>query len=226
MLGCTASRPAAERVAARAPSATPAPEREPRTSADARASQAPPALPFHLPCEETDLIGCTNGCAEHHVGDCVTLGAMYLRGDVVSIDTERATSLFREACNENSARGCLLLGDAYHRGLLQGVEDETAAYRRACEAGANLGCLAAGRAYLDGRGVGSDPVYAAQLFRRVCELGNAPACVELGRLHAQGEGVPRDPLRATELYTKACKLGLDEGCLLASSTGEVLPPRD
>jgi TPR repeat protein len=193
----------------------------------AASGEAPPqALPFHLPCEENDLVGCTNGCTEHHVEDCVTLGAMYLRGDIVSIDTDRATELFRGACTEGSARGCIRLGDAYHGGLLHGDAEGTNAYRRACDAGANLGCLAAGRAYLVGRGVGADPVYAAALFRRVCDLGNAPACVELARLHADGEGVPRDPLRATELYTKACKLGSDEGCLLASRTGEILPPRE
>jgi TPR repeat protein len=186
----------------------------------------PPALPFRLPCEENDLIGCTNGCTDHQIEDCVTLGAMYLRGEIVSVDTDRATNLFRSACTEGSARGCVRLGDAYHGGLLHGDEEGTDAYRRACEAGANLGCLAAGRAYLAGRGVGADPVHAAALFRRVCDLGNAPACVELARLHAQGEGVPRDPLRATELYTKACKLGSDEGCLLASRTGEILPPRE
>ncbi|WP_050431217.1 tetratricopeptide repeat protein [Chondromyces crocatus] len=203
---------------------------EARQTQPGAAETSPPTggspLPFHLPCETTDLVGCTEGCAEHHVEDCVTLGAMYLRGDVVSIDTERATGLFREACTENSARGCLLLGDAYHQGILQGEEEETIAYRHACEAGANLGCLAAGRAYLGGRGVGADAVLAAQLFRRICERGNAPACVELGHLYVQGEGVPRDPLRATDLYTKACKLGFDEGCLLASRSGDVLPPRE
>ena len=58
------------------------------------------------------------------------------------------------------------------------------------------------------------------------ERGNAPACVELGHLHAQGEGVERDARKAVELFTKACKLGLDEGCLLASRSGDILPPRD
>lgn len=194
--------------------------------ATAQAEAQPGGLPFRLPCEESDLVGCTNGCADGQVEDCVTLGVMYTKGDIVSMDPARATELFRSACAQDSARGCLRLGDAYHSGLLHGDAEETDAYRRACEAGANLGCLAAGRAYLDGRGVGADAVYAATLFRRVCERGNAPACVELGRLHAHGEGVPRDPSRATELYTKACKLGFDEGCLLASRTGEVLPPRE
>ncbi|HSN97352.1 MAG TPA: hypothetical protein VLS89_03605, partial [Candidatus Nanopelagicales bacterium] len=130
--GCAASSSTQSSTAAdRAAPAAPTPE---PVAAHAAAPAGPSPLPFRLPCEETDLIGCTNGCAEHQVEDCVTLGSLYLRGDIVSIDAERAAKLFREACDENSARGCLLLGDVYHSGLEQGApEDETAAYRRSCE---------------------------------------------------------------------------------------------
>jgi TPR repeat protein len=201
-----------------------------RASEPPRAAAPPPAAPpprFRLPCEDDDLVGCTNGCADRQTEDCVTLGAMYLDGAIVSIDVERAVSLFRAACTEGSARGCLRLADAYHERLATGGADEEAAlYRRACDAGANTGCLAAGRVYLQGEGVSADPALAAALFRRVCERGNAPACIELAHLHAKGEGVPRDVQKAVELFTKACKLGADEGCLLASRTGDVLPPRD
>lgn len=204
----------------------------PRAAPVASVAAAPPpapvaALPFRLPCAEDDLIGCINGCTDRQVEDCVTLGAMYLKGALVSVDVERATGLLRGACSEGSARGCLRLAEAHRDGLIAGeAAEEAELYRRACEAGANLGCLAAGRAYLSGHGVGVDPVFAAALFRRVCDRGNALACVELARLHAQGDGVPRDSRKATELFTKACKLGLDEGCLLASRSGEILPPRD
>ncbi len=157
----------------------------------------------------------------------MTLAGMYLQGELVSIDTERAGGLLRAACAERSARGCLRLADAVRDERLEGdVQEETAAYRDACDAGANLGCLAAGRAFLEGRGVAADAARAASLFRKVCDLGNAPACVELGRLHTEGSGVTRDAARARDLFTKACKLGLDEGCLLASRTGEVLSPRE
>lgn len=199
----------------------------PPSAAIAAPEDAPAGLPFRLPCGEDDLIGCTNGCADHQVEDCVTLGGMYLRGEIVSIDGERASGLLHAACDDGSARGCLRLGEAVHDGKLQGdARGETEAYRRACDAGANLGCVAAGRAYLEGRGVGVYPVHAAALFRKVCDRGNAAACVALARLHDAGEGVPRDAGRAKELFTKACKLGLDEGCLLASRTGEVLSPRE
>ncbi|WP_433926282.1 tetratricopeptide repeat protein [Sorangium cellulosum] len=230
--GCGSAATPAPRHAAGG--ARPAPAAAPR--AEAPPEPAPP--PLRLPCEGDDLVGCTNGCADHQIEDCVTLGSMYLGGAIVSMDVERAVGLFKEACVEGSARGCLRLGDAYHDRLARadasggaegaGGADEAALYWhvRACHAGANLGCLAAGRAYLQGQGASADPGRAAALFRRVCERGNAPACVELGHLHAKGEGVERDGSKAVELFTKACKLGLDEGCLLASRSGDVLPPRD
>jgi len=183
-------------------------------------------LPFHLPCADDDLIGCTNGCADKHTEDCVTLGTLYLSGELVSIDNDRAFRLFRAACDEGSARGCMRLGDAYHRGLIRDEAEELACYRRACDAGANQGCVVAGQAYLRGRGAAVDPVFAATLFRRVCERGNAAACFELARLYRIGEGVKKDEARSFELFNKACKLGLDQGCLAASRTEESFSPRD
>ncbi len=193
-------------------------------------AEAPPptgGLPFRMPCAADDPIGCTNACAQGVLDDCVTLGVIYLDGNVMRVDHERAVELFRRTCTEGSARGCLKLGDLYHNGTLKDdPAEEAALYRKACDAGANLGCLSAGKTYLEGRGVGADPVFAATLFARVCERGNAQACLELGHLYDRGEGVRKDPSRATTLYTKACQLGLDEGCLIASRSGEVLPPRN
>ncbi|MDC0676902.1 tetratricopeptide repeat protein [Sorangium atrum] len=230
LCGCSSA------TAARRPAepGRPAPEGRAATPRAAVSAEAAPP-PLRLPCEADDLVGCTNGCADHQIEDCVTLGSMYLGGAIVSIDVERAMTLFEKACAEGSARGCLRLGDAYHDRLARADgaggasgADEAALYwhARACHAGANLGCLAAGRAYLHGQGASADPGRAAALFQRVCERGNAHACVELGHLHAEGEGVQRDDRKAVELFTKACKLGLDEGCLRASRSGDVLPPRD
>jgi TPR repeat protein len=211
----------------RAPTARASTETQGNETAPAASASAEPAkLPFRLPCDDTDVVGCTNGCNDGVREDCVTLASMYMKGAVVSVDRERALKMFRAACTEGSARGCMRLGDAYHEGILNDPAEETRLYRDACEAGANQGCVAAGRAYLAGRGVGADAVFAASLFKRVCDKGNAPACFELARLCERGEGVPRDAARAFELFSKACKLGHDEACLVASHTEEVLPPRE
>jgi uncharacterized protein len=156
---------------------------------------------------------------------------IYLSGTAAPMDRDRAVRLFRAACEEASARGCMRLGEAYHAGIAAtpGADahaEELDAHRRACDAGANLGCVAAGRAFVEGHGTGKDPTFAATLFAKVCARGNAEACLELGRLHQRGEGAPRSPERALALYRKACALGLDEACLHASPKGDERSPRE
>ena len=221
------------------PPAPPSRAPEPSATAVAESAPEPPAptaatLPFRLPCRDDDLVGCTHGCDDKVIEDCVTLGAMYLSGAVVTVDRERAVGLLRDGCGADSARGCLKLGDAYHAGLVapdpgtprDPHAEEILFYRRACDDGANLGCVAAGRAILAGHGAPRDAAYAATLFDKVCSRGNAAACLELGRLYQRGEGVAKQPARATEMFQKACKLGLDEGCLRADRTGAERSPRD
>ncbi|APR87663.1 tetratricopeptide repeat family protein [Minicystis rosea] len=219
-----------------APPPLPAPPPEvPVASATATAApvEAPSPPPLRLPCASDDLVGCIRGCDEHVTEDCVILGVMYLNGAVVTIDAERGVTLFRSACADGSARGCLKLGDAHHAGLVpvppgRKVDvhaEEVSFYLRACDGGANLGCLAAGRAYVDGHGGPKDPAAAAQLFERICSRGNAAACFELGRLFQRGEGVASKPERAIELFRRACQLGLDEGCFRVEKRGEEHFPR-
>ncbi len=187
---------------------------------------APAPLPFRLPCGDTDLEACQKGCDEHQREDCVTLASMYLRGAGVAVDKERALGMFRVACADGSARGCIRIADAYKDGLLANETEETDFYKKACDAGANQGCVAAGKAYLSGRGVGQDPAFAASLFDRVCARGNAEACIELAQQYRRGDGVKKSETKAHDLFDKACKLGLDVGCLHASKDGEALSPRD
>jgi hypothetical protein len=220
------------------PAAPPPRPAEPEAAAPAVESEPEPppapALPFRMPCADDDLVGCTNGCDDKITEDCVTLGAMYLGGAVVTVDRERAVGLFRAACGADSARACLKLGDAFHAGLVPPEPgksrdphaEEVIFYRRACDDGANLGCVAAGRDLVSGHGVGKDAAAAAPLFDKVCSRGNAAACLELGRLYQRGEGVAKRPERAVEMFQKACKLGLDEGCLRADRTGEERSPRE
>ena len=199
----------------------------PATTVAAPTNSAP--LPFRLPCAESDLGGCTKGCDEHVIEDCVTLGAIYYEGKGIEANPARGIELFRQTCADDSARGCIKLADLYHAAVL--TDDPTAEatlYGRACDAGANRGCLGAGRAYLEGRGVERSPAYASRFFGRVCERGNAESCLELAKLHDRGEGVKKDAARAMALYTKACQLGLGEACVTADPKGEVdaAPPRE
>ncbi len=226
LLGCRAAVPVP-------PPVLPLPE--PVAAAEPPAPVTPAALPFRMPCAADDLVGCTNACNDKVIEDCVTLGAMYLQGTVVSIDRERAVELFKVACSGDSARGCMRLGDAYHAGMVpvdpsvQPAKDphheEVLLYSRACEGGANLGCVIAGRAFVSSHGVERDPEHAAKLFARVCDRGNAEACLELGKLAQRGDGTAQSTERALGLFRKACGLGLQEGCLAVSPKGEERSPR-
>lgn len=199
----------------------------PPTTVGAPTNPAP--LPFRFPCGESDLEGCTKGCAEKVTEDCTTLGVIYYEGKGIAADATRGIEIFRSACLEDSARACIRLADLYHSAVLN---DDPAAeavlYTRACDAGANRGCLGAGRAYVDGRGVERNAAFASKFFTRVCERGNAEACLELARLFDRGDGVKKDATRAMALYTKACQLGLGEACVTADPKGEMetAPPRE
>src|SRR5262249_57247993 len=74
--------------------AAPAPK---ATAASAPPAEPPPAqaLPFHMPCADDDVNGCTSGCNDKYTEDCVTLGSMYLTGELVAMDHERGLGLSR-----------------------------------------------------------------------------------------------------------------------------------
>jgi hypothetical protein len=76
----------------------------PPTTVGAPTNPAP--LPFRFPCGESDLEGCTKGCAEKVTEDCTTLGVIYYEGKGIAADATRGIEIFRSACLEDSARAC------------------------------------------------------------------------------------------------------------------------
>jgi len=142
----------------------------------AAAPKDPPALPFRLPCGESDLEGCTKGCDDHVIEDCTTLAAIYYEGKGIEANPARGIELFRIACLGDSAKACIKLADLYHVAVLT---DDPAAeawlYSRACEAGANRGCLGAGRAYLEGTGVKQNAEHASKYFAPGCAVWQGQA---------------------------------------------------
>ena len=218
--------PRLQRRAAPAAPACPPSDRGRGPRRERRSGGGPVAAPpFHMPCAADDVTGCTRACDDGFVEDCVTLGVMYLDGSAVGVDRDRAVGLFHTACGKDpfSARGCLLLADAYHAGIVPGKAhaEENALYRRACEGGANLGCVVAGQLLVSGHGVDRDPAPGRTTLLhpglRIC--GNAEACLELGKLVQRGEGAKKNPERALSLFRKACGLGLAEACLHADPKG-------
>ncbi len=85
---------------------------------------------YRTACDGGDLVACD------------VLGLMYLAGDGVFQDLERAIALFGRACDGGEPAGCNHLGLMYHTGA--GVAADMAAainlYRRACELGEPTAC--------------------------------------------------------------------------------------
>lgn len=144
-----------------------------------------------------------DACDRGDLTACDVLGLMFMAGDGVFQDLERAVALFRRACEGGEAVGCGHLGLMYHTGA--GVALDVAAavgfYRRACELGERSACenletmeLPAADAVQADRYVRSGRVVDAETRRpldgtivHVPELGirvttGASGRVELGRL--------------------------------------------
>ncbi len=100
---------------------------------------------------------------------------------------EEAIELYRRACDNSSAQGCVGLASMLQRG--QGTEmDEAAAFQifqRSCTLGSTLGCSSTARALRDGIGVEADETRALAAFSRACELGHAASCANVRM--SQGE---------------------------------------
>jgi hypothetical protein len=90
----------------------------PATTVGAPTNPAP--FPFRLPCGESDLDGCTDGCDDHITEDCTTLGVIYYEGKGIEANPARGIELFRTACLNDSARACIKLADLYHSAVLNG----------------------------------------------------------------------------------------------------------
>ena len=139
-----------------------------------------------------------------------TLGEMYLYGQGVDKNPERALSYLIQAAKRKRHRAFFLLGFLLEEGIGCARNDETAVdwYRRAAEyqeinALNNLGML-----YLAGRGVPEDPEKAHSLFVQAVLLDSAEAQANVGCLYHEGKGVPRDESAAFRLTRAAAEKGV------------------
>ena len=170
--------------------------------------------------------GCNGtSCQPSNLNGCVNVGRAYRDGMGVEKSEPRAAAIFREACDrkphpddvnpeENSARGCSLLGGLYLAG--DGIKMDLAKGRELSELGCDrndsFGCFNAAAVFTAGSGVEKDAAKAASYLDRACKLGDAEGCYDLGLAHEKGNGVARDPRRAAELTKKACQLGFAQAC--------------
>jgi len=141
-------------------------------------------------CRWGEIAECERKCDCGDYDACSTLGFMYGSGpsdDPQSVkwrtDPIRALELFRLSCNGGSNTGCVLLGNAYERGILtpKSKNEAREAFDRACTAGYSWGCVRLGNLEL-----GLDRPRAIVALRRACQLADAEGCWIFGSTLLEG----------------------------------------
>ncbi|MEM1349021.1 MAG: tetratricopeptide repeat protein [Myxococcota bacterium] len=146
-------------------------------------------------------------CAGEHVEGCVMLGASYVNGWGVEVDLEQGRSIFEQACERGSAKGCSSLAQ-----MLRNERDERAPdlFEQACTLSAPIGCKE-GAAMLKGE----DGERAAQLYGRACDAFDLTGCVALAIMNEEGRDIPKDLEFARALARRTCEAGSKPACEMA-----------
>lgn len=141
------------------------------------------------------------------------LGLLYLSGQGVAEDAEKAFRWIEKAARLGSADACLHLGVMYAQG--QGVEQDYALaahwYGRAAELGSSDGLF--NLAFLRLRGLDPAPVDerdGVALLEEAAALGNRAALWALHNVHREGTYGNRDAARANHWLRAAAKQGESE----------------
>ncbi len=137
------------------------------------------------------------------------LGERYEDGRGVGRDYEVAVSWYRQAADQQYARGLNNVGRMYSRG--RGVSRDAAEaarwYRLSAEQGyasaqSNLGTM-----YRDGRGVSQDYEAAIWWFRRAAAQGHTAGQTNLGTMYRDGRGVGQDYEQAVRWFRRSAEQG-------------------
>jgi TPR repeat protein len=145
---------------------------------------------------------------------CGPLGVMHYSGHGVPEDHKKAATLFRRACDWESAFPCGMLGWLHESGagVRKDLSKAVALYERSCDLGTGAACSDLGERYQEGRGTGKDESKAVAVFERGCQLGSHAACANLGWALYRGRGAAKDSERGLELLSKACEMGITWAC--------------
>lgn len=154
---------------------------------------------------------CNNG----ELKECANLGVMYVQGQGVSQDFQKATELFNMACNGGISKGCYNLGVMYVNGNGIPVDQFKAVklFEKACDINDSAGCLNLGFMHEKGQGTKQNYVSSAIFYQKACELGNTGGCNNLGFMYENGLGVNKDNSKAVDLYTTSCNASDSVGCI-------------
>jgi hypothetical protein len=163
------------------------------------------------------------GCNGGNGGACTTFGWMLATGFANATaadapgppDLERAAFFYRKGCSADFGLGCVLLAQAYAKGL--GVPaDEVRAVellQLACRTGSMAACSdLSSHHFLGTGGVERSDAKGIELLTRACDHGHSSSCFVLGLRHRRGVSVPKNEGKALEYLKKACDGGDKMGC--------------
>ncbi len=138
------------------------------------------------------------------VGSASSLGYIYLTGEGVEPDPERARLHLTRAAEAGDATAMCNMGF-----LCSSDPGESVGwFRRAAEAGSVRGMKNLATAYATGQeGVPMDKALAAEWYGRAADAGDTDSMCVLASMHRNGDGIPVDKARAAELYSRAADLG-------------------
>ena len=154
------------------------------------------------------------------------LAVLYLRGDGLERNVERAVELFRSAATKGLRAAEKNLGELYAEGAGVPRDDALAAhwFGLAAAQGDSGAQVRLGVMYAQGRGISKDHARAMALFRQSAEQGNAEAQANIGHLYRAGYGVARNYVLAYAWYGVAAASGFEMGPELRESVAQLLTP--
>ena len=140
-------------------------------------------------------------------------GLMYLNGENVTQNIDKAIMFFTQSCDANISMGCDKLDFIKdNEEVLRKSSKEIQLYTKACDDGNFKECTNLGLMYLNDIGHARDIFNASMLFTKACNAGHPKGCTELGLIKINGIGGTKNIAAAHFYFSKACNTGDDEGC--------------
>lgn len=137
--------------------------------------------------------------------------------DLLDTDTStriHAVQIITEACTNQDAQGCFLLGIVQGEGveMVSSPSKAEHSFRFACEHGLAKACTELGLVQLATATDFADASKVVSLYQQACEGGSTTACSSLGYHYEQGLGVDRNLVSAVQYYQLACTNHYPEAC--------------
>lgn len=166
-------------------------------------------------------------CEQGYTNSLNRLGMMYIEGDIVESDPNKAFSLFQRSASLNDPEGYASLGVCYDKGV--GCEKDKnksiESYRTSADLGSAQGQFNLGWSYQFGDGVEQDYELARELFQRAADQSHPGGIRGLAQMYESGlGGLEVDLAKAVALYKNSADMGdviaqFELGCLYEDGRG-------